>query len=72
MMLRLVFASGYKLKQREGVEGDTLPIFGLCELVIKEEAQGKWELGIAIRSTQKKHATGFVAELSLGNLFDLM
>ena len=41
-----VFASGYKLKQREGVEGDSLPIFGLCELVIKEETQGSgnWAL----------------------------
>ena len=69
-----LFASGYKLKQREGVEGDALPIFGLCELVIKQERYEtgkKWVMSIEIRCTQKKHATGFVAELSLGNLFDL-
>ena len=69
-----VFASGYKLKQKEGVEGDALPIFGLCELVIKrekDEEADRWGMSLAVRCTQKRHATGFVAELSLGNLFEL-
>jgi hypothetical protein len=70
-----LFASGYRRQsQRSQQQGDTpLPIFCLCELSVRhQEGSGDWELDVHVKCTQKKHATGFVAELSLGNLFELL
>ena len=65
------------IRHPKGEDKEDLPVFCLCELSVRRQAQEQgqgqeWELSVNVKCTQKRHATGFVAELSLGNLFELL